>query len=102
MERKGKWWREYTKQHLEGGRNPEPEPEPEDGPEPDAAPEPIVTPSAKVFEITLQAPRPPAQPQKQSPYQRLKAWLLRHIGKIFFALTIALIGRILRKQSGRR
>lgn len=99
MERKGKWWREYTKQHLrEGELTGLGEPD-DEGPEPDVAPEPIMTSGAGTFRITIAPPRKVQQAQKLTPYQKFKNWVFRHIGKILFAMALYLIRHILKKQS---
>ena len=99
MERKGKWWREYTKQHLENGVKAKPAPEPDTEPEPVV--QPMRVPASRTFRIKISPPRQVQQALKLTPYQKFKAWVFRHIGKIFFGMALLLIRHILKKQSRR-
>jgi len=103
-ERKGKWWRDYTKQHLEGKNKQKPA-QTQAPIQPRIqrpAAQPFQPRRTQVFQIKIPVPPQPAQPQKLTPYRKLKRWLGRRIGKVFFGLAFAIMGRMLKKQARER
>jgi len=111
MERKGKWWREYTKQQVEDGKEQEPpartvQRKLSSGRVPTAT-----MPNARVFQIKIvpgaptqvqQARQNPQKPQKLPPYQRLRAWFHRNFSKAVFGAAVLVAGYFLKRKTGRR